>query len=515
MNRLPGFFLKEYEKLDYLNRTRAVILFWFELSFVFFTFLMQFSMLFAGWFDFLVTIPISLIMLVGAASALSLLRSGKYLYSANVFITFATITVIAGLIRQPFQEIELSYTSYIYLLYPCIAMCAVFSTIRFLTIISLFIAIADIALFVIMRLLSVPESSRMITIAFNNSLFCIGFLYLIAFLIIRVFERSMNLANQEARKNSQSNRFIKHVLAESSNSVVSAMQSMSDQSDEFSENTHDQAAAIEEISATIEELSAGIDSVSMIAHAQNESLSELVQALSDLSDAIIEIDRSIGESLNTAGEISEKARSGEQYLRIMEEGIGKIRESSTEMSAILGMIHDISDKINLLSLNAAIEAARAGDAGRGFAVVADEISKLADETATSLKGIESLIKTNENEIQRGLSGVTMSVNITMDIIDGISEIHERIQSMNQYKDRQSSTNTLVNSSTSLLKRRSEDITSSTATQKQAIAEIADHMNAMSERAQSTTAFAVKMAYESRNLVDMVIGLRRKLDEYRE
>ena len=98
------------------------------------------------------------------------------------------------------------------------------------------------------------------------------------------------------------------------------------------------------------------------------------------------------------------------------------------MQNIVGIINDISDKINLLSLNAAIEAARAGDAGRGFAVVADEISKLADQTAHSIKEISDLIQENETEISRGTENVRASVEMISQIISGVNVISEFINS---------------------------------------------------------------------------------------
>jgi methyl-accepting chemotaxis protein len=94
------------------------------------------------------------------------------------------------------------------------------------------------------------------------------------------------------------------------------------------------------------------------------------------------------------------------------------------MSGILKIINEISEQINLLSLNAAIEAARAGDAGRGFAVVADEISQLADRTAQSLKEIASLISINNREIGEGQQGVDDAMNVIGRLVEGIGQINE-------------------------------------------------------------------------------------------
>ncbi len=513
MERLRGYFLNNYESMHYLEKTRAKILFYFLIAFIFFTVLLQFSMLFAGWYDFIVTIPMTSIMFIGLSLSLMFLRKGRYMIAADMFIAFSALAVVGGLIRQPFQELNLSLTSYIYFIYPIIGLSAIFTNVRFLTIISAFFAVSDVALFIICRRLESAANQKMVVIAFNNSLFAILFLYLVAFLIMKVFERSVSLANSETEKNVKSNRFIKQVLMESSWHVVTAMNEMSEQSDRFSESAHDQAASIEEITATIEEVSSGIDNVSSNALGQSESLVSLVATLDELSRIIADIDTAIGDSLQSTGEITVKARSGEDHLRVMEEGIGKVRDSSQEMTNIIGIINDISDKINLLSLNAAIEAARAGDAGRGFAVVADEISKLADGTASSIKSIEGLIKTNENEIARGLSGVTMAVNVIKSVIDGISDVNRKIQSLNEFKRRQLDTNLLVNESAKTLKQRSEEISTATREQKTAIEEIVRNISAMSEQSQNNTAHAVKMSYDSQNLVDLVMELKKKIEEY--
>ncbi len=109
----------------------------------------------------------------------------------------------------------------------------------------------------------------------------------------------------------------------------------------------------------------------------------------------------IDESKEQSDKINMDARAGQDSLHNMNSSMQKAGESSHEMQNIVGMISDISDQINLFSLNAAIESARAGDAGKGFAVVSDQISKLAEETANSIGEINTLIKENSSEIEAG------------------------------------------------------------------------------------------------------------------
>lgn len=149
--RYRNYFLSSYENENYLQRTRARLLLYFLSTFVFLSFLLQFSMLFAGWKDFIVTIPMTVILLGGLSTGLVLLRKGRYMAAANVFIAFSAVAVVAGLIRQPYMEIELSLTSYIYFIFPCIVMCAVFSNVAFLSVISAVMALTNTALFMIMR----------------------------------------------------------------------------------------------------------------------------------------------------------------------------------------------------------------------------------------------------------------------------------------------------------------------------------------------------------------------------
>jgi methyl-accepting chemotaxis protein len=511
--KYSNYFLVQYGQADYLTNARARLLMFFLSIFVFFAFLLQFSMLFAGWYDFVVTLPVTSFLLLGLLTGLVLLRKGRYLVAANIFIMFATMAVIAGLIRQPFQEINLSLTSYIYFVYPCIAMCAIFSNISFLTVVCALLILADTALFLILREMMPATDRKMILIAFNNTVFSIVFVYIISFFIMKIFRHSVDLANIESRKNQEANIFIKKILRESSGRVVEAMQKMSIQSDAFSETAHDQASSINRIYTTIDTVSMGIDDVSNNAREQSSDLNALISILDELSHIIREIDAAIGDSLAATDDIVRRARDGETHLRAMEERIGRVKGSSSEMADIIAIINDISDQINLLSLNAAIEAARAGDSGRGFAVVADAISKLADETASSIKSIETIIKTNEEEIDKGLSGVVMTVSSISTIIEGINAVNEKIRALSDYKKKQSETNEVVNRNAVMVRKRSDEITVAAEKQKSAIADIAKTVAVINDVSQNNSAHAVKMADESQGLVDLVLGLKKDIEQY--
>ena len=153
--------------------------------------------------------------------------------------------------------------------------------------------------------------------------------------------------------------------------------------------------------ATIEEVSAGVDNVALNTRDQFERMNSLMEKMNNLSMIIGTMGSDVAITMDLTRTIATDAAEGEGSLNSMNAGMQRINQSSTEMTGIIAIINKISDQINLLALNATIEAARAGEAGRGFAVVADEISKLAEQTAASLKEIGSLIRMNNAEISSG------------------------------------------------------------------------------------------------------------------
>ena len=118
-----------------------------------------------------------------------------------------------------------------------------------------------------------------------------------------------------------------------------------------------------------------------------------------------------------------------EEMRNSMEAVNRLADNSTNISSILGTIKGIAEQTNLLALNAAIEAARAGEQGRGFAVVADEVRTLASRTQGSAAEIEGLIKEVQQNIERAVE--TMEINRTMvnKTVDSSGQVGEALESI--------------------------------------------------------------------------------------
>lgn len=282
----------------------------------------------------------------------------------------------------------------------------------------------------------------------------------------------------------------------------------------FSENAQDQAASAEEVTATMEEISAGVDNIASNSSYQFEMLSSLISEMNRLSEIITDMSGKISSTKNMSRDISLRAEAGNESLKFMNSSMTKITESSQEVANIIKIINDISTQINLLSLNAAIEAARAGEQGRGFAVVADEISKLADQTASSIKDIDSLINANNSEITNGMHNVTSTIDSISMIISGVDSISTSMNEIYTAMIQQQSTNAEVNKKAVVVKERSEEVKSATDEQKTAVGEVMKSITNINELTQTNAAEAQEITENIKEVASMAKNLKDKVDFFK-
>jgi methyl-accepting chemotaxis protein len=162
---------------------------------------------------------------------------------------------------------------------------------------------------------------------------------------------------------------------------------------------------IEQLAASIFEQKELAASVAVASEEMSATLNDVAMTTANASTHSKQMDDSAREGQSVVGETVEsidQIRVGvEKTLGVM----NRLQLSSNQIGEIIGLIEDVADQTNLLALNAAIEAARAGEAGRGFAVVADEVKNLSNKTSSSTQQIGTIIKTIQGDIREAMRSI--------------------------------------------------------------------------------------------------------------
>lgn len=233
----------------------------------------------------------------------------------------------------------------------------------------------------------------------------------------------LSIIRGQSEKQKQLNEIIKEKVSD----LLQQVQRQDELTIKFNDKMQNQASTFEEISATLEEL---LGSAESIAHSSEEQVGGNTMMETIVSEFKIiknETRQNLDKTIHEVDTIVAQTGSANERIQDVESTINEIRNQSQKIAETIGVIVDIADRINLLSLNASIEAARAGDYGRGFAVVADEIGKLAYQTSESIKDIESVLMQSTKTTEKGVEVIRTTAAMLKELIAKMAESSSKIK----------------------------------------------------------------------------------------
>ncbi|MDR1144501.1 MAG: methyl-accepting chemotaxis protein [Spirochaetaceae bacterium] len=217
------------------------------------------------------------------------------------------------------------------------------------------------------------------------------------------------------------------VLSGVGNELASSMEQTAAAINQITANTRNikskvmhQAAGITETNATMEQVTVNIDKLNGHVEQQTDSVSRSSAAIEEMLANIQSVTQTLIRNTKNVTELIEASETGRSGLEKVSRDIREIAKQSEGILEINAVMQNIASQTNLLSMNAAIEAAHAGEAGRGFAVVAGEIRKLAEDSGKQSKTISQVLRT----IKESIDLITVSANT---VLETFSAIDERIR----------------------------------------------------------------------------------------
>lgn len=281
-----------------------------------------------------------------------------------------------------------------------------------------------------------------------------------------------------------------------------------------SDNATSLASVSEESAASLEELTTSFEIMFEFITNETKNIVKITEEMGTIKKSIVNIENALIQLTELSSQSTELANSGNISIKNTDTTMTEIRSVTKEITGIVDLITEISERTNLLALNASIEAARAGDAGMGFAVVAEEISKLADKTQASVKSIKKLIEKSHLVVNDGSNYVLEAVKSLSEIVGQSNRMNDAV---NHLKDEMTTqTNSLLSVTNELngLEEMAKTIELSSREQKKASEDMVNTVNTLSGSAQELASNSEDLNQVSQKISEIATNIAMITNTFR-
>jgi len=431
-SRIEAFFLSSFSQADFIDRKKAAVYFRYSL--------LMFALLavLASFYGVSGLEPGRALKGSLAAAGLAVLvlaslfclRSGKLRLAVNVYVLPTIIIVLVVRQVNAMEDPALAFGSYIFYQFYLIAFMAAFSKKSSVPLVSGAFVASNFLLFFLIRGRAGDALAAILSVGLINSTMGLAITGVVSYSLVSITDYYLARLRQDAAETAQRLQAIESAMS-ASRDGMDLGKKLQDLSSRISGETKSIEASIDGIGSGAK----GLDDDGEGAAESNRRITESVETLKLSSNRYMGVvggfSDAISSMASSAVAISELSREKDRDIGALEatigDGQGKLDESSEnfkriygrgdEMFEVVNVITGISKQTNMLAMNAAIEAAHAGEAGRGFSVVAEEIRSLAEQTAANGSQILGSLKEFRDELDRSVE-INDEVNSCFSRIEG-------------------------------------------------------------------------------------------------
>jgi methyl-accepting chemotaxis protein len=274
-----------------------------------------------------------------------------------------------------------------------------------------------------------------------------------------VFMNSLGKLILTIRRSAESVRELGHELLNHTNQTSSALEQIGSSIVLVDGKTHEQSTGVIETTATMEQIARSLESLHSLIGEQAYQISQSSAAVEQMVANIQSVTRNLELNSEKIDLLSQTTQKGQEQMSQVEGTIYQIVEKSQGLEDTNKIIQTIASQTNLLAMNAAIEAAHAGEYGRGFAVVADEIRKLAENASLQSKSISGVLKDVKSSIQEVSKAIQTTQGSYSEIVSTVQTVHVQEQNVKHAMEEQNAGSVQVLEALNKMNQITSEVTS--------------------------------------------------------